>query len=517
VRVKDALKQKIVALADKKEVDSPVYLFLPTLTRAVVATAKAIAAGVAPAPSSAPTDERSFAELMDSFRHAKESSDWLMAIAFLNRLRTMQPQDPYILQQLALATYKSELPDKLAAFNAAKKILEELSPATSADAETVGLWGAVHKRMWEIGRDRADLEDAISAYERGFFIKNDYYNGINYAYMLDVRASESGGDEALTDRLLARRIRARVLEICENKLNAAGVPDSGIPTAVGAPDDAFWIGATKVEALFGLGRLDEAELAKAAIIADETGRLHALGLDPAKEIGWRVKTLNQQLDKLQPLSSSDSDGDHTIFIRSTGPPPAHDQVLILVDSLLHERLNRQEFRPFPLDIFTRVVRSLIKVRQTFGALAAAMMKAVCNEPRLLGLAGRAERMGRHDRLAARVQHSVDLFQPRELHCLGEVGEDRDRVDEVEETVGVRQGRHRLVDGESRPPAQERPAPLDRLCVDVRPMPFDGQRRRRRLKRQFLQRFQHPGASNAEIEHAKLWPRGLNPAKIADHV
>jgi hypothetical protein len=92
LRVKKALKDKIVDLVVRKEVDSPVYLFLPTLTRAEVA-ARAMAAAPAPAPSSAPTDDRSFAELMNGFRHARDTSDWLMAIAFLNRLRTMQPQD----------------------------------------------------------------------------------------------------------------------------------------------------------------------------------------------------------------------------------------------------------------------------------------------------------------------------------------------------------------------------------------------------------------------------------------
>jgi len=292
LRVKKALTEKLVELAKAKEVDSPVYLFLPALTRAEVVAARAMAASAA-APSSAPTDDRSFADLMDSFRRAKEASDWLMAIAFLNRLRTMQPQDPYILQQLALATYKSELPDRAAALSGAKKILEQLSPATSADPETVGLWGAVHKRLWEIGGDRADLDDAISAYERGFVLKKDYYNGINYAFMLDARASRSDGDEALADRVLAQRIRNRVLEICDNKLKTGGFP----------PDEAFWIGATKVEALFGLGRGGDAEVLREAVIAEERERLRALGANTEQEIGWRVKTLNEQLEKLgKPLA-----------------------------------------------------------------------------------------------------------------------------------------------------------------------------------------------------------------------
>jgi hypothetical protein len=176
LRVKDALKQKIVELADKEEVDSPVFVFLPSLLRAKATASPldALAAGSAATPESAPKkDERSFAELMESFRLAKagvrKPSDWFKPMAF--RLRTMQPQDPYILQQLALATYKSEIPDKLAALQEAKAILSQLSPTTSADAETVGMWGAVDKRLWEVGAGRVDLDHAIGAYERGFFLR----------------------------------------------------------------------------------------------------------------------------------------------------------------------------------------------------------------------------------------------------------------------------------------------------------------------------------------------------------
>ena len=61
----------------------------------------------------------------------------------------------------------------------------------------------------------------MRAYARGYYIRTDYYNGINYAFVLDVRAARSEGDEALVDRLLARRIRKDVLKICDRLLQAA--------------------------------------------------------------------------------------------------------------------------------------------------------------------------------------------------------------------------------------------------------------------------------------------------------
>ncbi len=69
----------------------------------------------------------------------------------------------------------------------------------------------------------ADLDRAIRAYARGYFLKTDYYNGINFAYLLNVRSSISAGDEAIADRVQARRIRSEVLALCEELLgNAAG-------------------------------------------------------------------------------------------------------------------------------------------------------------------------------------------------------------------------------------------------------------------------------------------------------
>ena len=200
-------------------------------------------------------EQKSFAELLTSFRSAKDTvsdaEDWALPLALLKRLKKMQPDDPYILQQLALATYKFQQPDKKTSLVNAKNILNALAPRTSSDAETVGIWGAIHKRLWDEGKNREDLDEAVRAYARGYYIKTDYYNGINYAFVLDVRAANSEGDEALVDRLLARRVRKDVLKISDGLLQAAaaaaqpGAKPDGLTVS---PDELFWIGATKVEA-----------------------------------------------------------------------------------------------------------------------------------------------------------------------------------------------------------------------------------------------------------------------------
>ena len=280
VRVKAELKKKIAHLLDNPDVDSPVFLFLPSLAEKLAEEEVVMKAAV-PAPAAAPVSKESFAELMENFRKAKaevkKPIDWMPVIRFLKALQKMQTNDPYIIQQLALATYKSEIPDKIQALWKAKDILMPLAPSTSSNAETVGLWGAVHKRLWEERKEKADLDQGIRAYERGYFFKNDHYNGINFAFLLDVRASLTAGDEAVADRVRARRIRGEILDLCNQSLKSG--------TLLG--DDAFWVLATKVEALVGLRDPDaEPELAAAVAKAPQP---------------WMAETLVEQIGKLKAL------------------------------------------------------------------------------------------------------------------------------------------------------------------------------------------------------------------------
>jgi hypothetical protein len=317
MRVRGILKEKITVLLGSPEVDSPVFLFIPTLKPASLpaagTAAMPAAAAPQPAPSSPPTDSTSFAELLEKFRAAKRAAkkvpDWAKPLELLGRLKTMQPNDPYILQQLALATYKNERPDKKVSLIQAKIILGDLAPQTSSDAETVGLWGAIHKRLWEELKNNDDLDEAVRAYARGYYIKTDYYNGINYAFMLNVRAASTTGEDALVDRALARRIRQQVLAICDRLLEAASSSDgqaSGPPHPGAGSEEPFWIGATKVEALLGLGRKDEAMQLKAEIVARERERIKDAGGDSAivkNDMDWKEGSLFTQLEKLEKLLS----------------------------------------------------------------------------------------------------------------------------------------------------------------------------------------------------------------------
>ena len=178
VRFQKELKEAIEGILAKEpepDHDSPVYQFIRGLVGPRVAeemgTALKAAAAAAPAdnaPAATPSSHMQRAnELIDN---AKSAEDFLMAKFELRKAREMykaaaeapppegmevspdgptRQEDPYIIQRLALATYKSKYPTVIEALKEAHELLQTLNPKTANDPETLGLWGAVHKRLWE--------------------------------------------------------------------------------------------------------------------------------------------------------------------------------------------------------------------------------------------------------------------------------------------------------------------------------------------------------------------------------
>ena len=300
-RMRQELATACKEVAAANRTDSPVYTFLASLTppalKKAAPAAQAVAQGQPERASALATDAHEqaalttpFAVLMDGALQARAAGDFKKARAILGGVKAAQgaQPDPFVVQQLALCTYKSKDLDPRQALLDARTLLEELSPKSSSDPETLGLWGAIHKRQSELGASAQErssaLEEAIWAYGKGFDLKNDYYNGINYAFLLDTRAAATGGDDAIADRVLAQRIRRRVLAVCEELL-ATGIKGESKRSQI---EQEYWVRATAVEALFALGRLDES----------------AAAFDAAKAAGaetWMIASTEEQLTKLKGL------------------------------------------------------------------------------------------------------------------------------------------------------------------------------------------------------------------------
>jgi tetratricopeptide (TPR) repeat protein len=215
----------------------------------------------------------SLASVIDAAETAKKTNDLFVAISLFRRAIDMQTKgkpaakpDLFLAQRLALMTYKGgEKPDAegnidpkmaIAAFHQAEDILlKYCAPKISTDPETLGLCGAINKRLFELNNDLEYLDRAIRFYERGFYVKQDYYNGINVAYMYTQRAN------LLTDRFdaivsygHANMIRQCVVRICNELIDDEA--------AFGQRGDKQWVYMTLAESYQGLGLTsDEQRLA----------------------------------------------------------------------------------------------------------------------------------------------------------------------------------------------------------------------------------------------------------------
>lgn len=324
MRFRELLTQAIreILAKDPRAEDSPVYTFLKGLTPPALAAAAAQAAVQAAAGAmrgaarglemetgaAAPEPGPTHSMLMQQVDAAQKNKDFLTAKTLLSAVRNMmleqaekeegqgrppRSEDPYIIQRLALITYKSKHPTEEAALLEARGLLTALQPETSNDTETLGLWGAVHKRLWQLEKKGAFLDEAVRGYERGFYLRNDYYNGINFAYLLNVRAAEAADPaEAIADFIQARRVRKEVLAICETWLT--DFKDHLMPEGKAANPEVvkeylkarYWVLATIGEAYWGLG--------------DETAGRH--WLDQAYAMApepWMSDSTREQIEKLQ--------------------------------------------------------------------------------------------------------------------------------------------------------------------------------------------------------------------------
>jgi tetratricopeptide (TPR) repeat protein len=287
-RMKAELSAAMKIIAEKSSDDSPVYTFLKDLRPPMMAKAEAIAAASAslsfapPAATAPQANNPTISILMQQAEDALENNNFIVARALLADLYGKMPNDVYILQKLALATYKAKLPTEMEALEDARKLLARLNPEDSTDTETLGLLQAVHKRMWNLAKNRTDLDKAIWSSEKGFYLKNDYYNGINLAYLYNARATISETADAIADFVLAQRTRRRVVTICQTLLDQAGPGTSR--------DSRYWTLATLAEAWTGLG-----EEAKAQESLDK-----ALALDPPPP-QWMIDSTQQQLANLRQL------------------------------------------------------------------------------------------------------------------------------------------------------------------------------------------------------------------------
>lgn len=258
----------------RRESDSPVFKFLIGMTP----PAYDAETYVEP-PAYIPSAQRekkeakegeSLASVINAAETARKNKNFPEAIRLFGRAIEMQTQgkpdkkpDVFLAQRLALVTYKEgekhdadgtiDKQAAIAALNKAEDILARYcAPKISTDPETLGLSGAINKRLFELRGDSEYLDRAIRFYQRGFYVKQDYYNGINVAYMYTQRANLLPDRfDAIVSYGHANMIRQHVIEICKELIeDEVGFASRG---------DKQWVYMTLAEAYQGLGRTPDEE------------------------------------------------------------------------------------------------------------------------------------------------------------------------------------------------------------------------------------------------------------------
>lgn len=220
----------------------------------VVESARRIIAGTESWP-----DQQRLSELVDGLLGELQ---FAMARALLDAARRRYPEERWLTQQLALATYKDEELVPAARFARALELLRGIGlrdPGTH-DAETLALGGAVLKRMWDYGGQIEHLYEAIAfyraAYERNP-AQDQGYGGANAAFLMDQLAAHA--------ELVARRSGAPdSREAQQLRDDAQGLRVPILSDLVGALErdptlaTQYWFLATLAEVCFGLGEYPEA-------------------------------------------------------------------------------------------------------------------------------------------------------------------------------------------------------------------------------------------------------------------
>lgn len=239
-RASSALAELITESLKSPTPDSPVYTYIPTLKQPLLSDQE-----YGDLLEEAEKIQDRFSEHLSKAEAAVQVSDHGTAAKEYSAALNMSSDDPYLVQQTALHTYKAEFPSPWLALIEASKIISTLAPEKSNDPETLGISGAIFKNMWSLNKDPATLDAAIASYERGFDIRGDYYNGENAATCLEIRSKlQKDKSEAQFDKMSATKIRNEIVNDLQKILEDIDFDQRS---------DQKWIYATLANCLYATG------------------------------------------------------------------------------------------------------------------------------------------------------------------------------------------------------------------------------------------------------------------------
>jgi len=131
------------------------------------------------------------------------------------------------------------------------QIIKELDPdGNTNDPETLGITGAIYKNLWLAQNDIGYLDRAIEYYGKGFKIRNDYYNGENYALCSNIKSNQlENQDDRIYYKIEAKKTRQSIID----NLTLVQEGDD-----FDQRSDRNWIYATLANCYFAIADLEKA-------------------------------------------------------------------------------------------------------------------------------------------------------------------------------------------------------------------------------------------------------------------
>lgn len=212
--IKTLLKNFVKASEEQKP-DSPLYTYLPNITPPTLLDEEFL-----DLVQSVKENEENISNLVDKAETLKNEGKFNDSILEWKKLHRLLPANDYVVQQLALVQYKSKSPNETMALEEALTTIKKLEPKKSLDLETLGITGAIYKRLFKLNNNFEYLDESISYYKKGYIIKNDYYNGENYANCLLLKTRqqnlEFGEKEYL--KFESKKVYKEIINLLEQKL-----------------------------------------------------------------------------------------------------------------------------------------------------------------------------------------------------------------------------------------------------------------------------------------------------------
>lgn len=270
------LKILIESVLKHKQTDSPLFEFISSVK-----------------PHAIPEEEFSgiIKELAEKENHlfgiverAKiemKSEDFNEAKKLWKKAHESVKDEPYFIQQYTLSTYKSKTPSERTALQDALNIISNLNPDDTNDPETLGLTGAIYKRLWGLDKDIEYLIRAIEYYRKGFQLNDDYYTGENYALCLDfISEKEENKEEKIYYKIEAKRTREKIIKIIRKIFEEDNYKNR---------TDIKWVYATMSVCSYALDKQKDYEDYKELFEAKS-------------ESAWEIKTFEQSVEHITNLN-----------------------------------------------------------------------------------------------------------------------------------------------------------------------------------------------------------------------